>query len=194
MKFGANLKLLGELLQIVSKMRKVIFLFSFLILTSLVHAEITFFDDSNDVFIIGEAGDSSLSSTTISSSQEGGSCRHKWECMNWSACLPPGEQTRKCTNIGTCSDKYNPPEIEQNCTSTPIKIEDNIKRQNETKNQMFEESKEKLKTDENKLYTYFYIIFLVGILLWFIRKDIILKYSKKDKSKSAQKLKKKKRF
>lgn len=43
--------------------------------------------------------------TTSSSSGGGGGCYSKWDCATWSACNSQGEQTRVCTNSGTCSTK-----------------------------------------------------------------------------------------
>jgi len=80
-------------------------------------AETTFFDQ-DDAFVMGN----SVTGGVIVGTSEGG-CIYRWNCTNWSECLESENQIRNCTNIGTCSDAYNSPETEQNCTYTaPEKI------------------------------------------------------------------------
>jgi hypothetical protein len=90
----------------------------FLILIPLTQAETTFFDNPDEVFIMGNPTTGGLVITEELQARGGGSsgsCLYKWNCTNWTECLPPGKQTRICTNIGTCSDNYKTPEMTRNC-------------------------------------------------------------------------------
>ncbi len=114
----------------------------FLILIPLVSADTTFFDNPDDAFIMGdsateepELGSGILGETT----GDEGDCRYEWDCTDWSKCLPSGKQTRDCTNIGTCSNRYKSPEIEQSCTYTTYVIE---KENEEKKPELVLEEKE----------------------------------------------------
>ena len=93
-------------------MRFIIFIIISLLLTPLTQAETTFFDQ-DDAFIMGDSP-----ATTGGAISGGGGCSYKWNCTNWSECLPSGNQTRICINIGTCSNTHKTPEIEQSCTYT----------------------------------------------------------------------------
>jgi len=78
-----------------------------------VSAETTFFDQ-DDAFIMGNP----TTGGVIDGTTGGGGCTYRWNCTNWSECLQSEKQIRNCANIGTCSDTYEPPEIEHNCTYT----------------------------------------------------------------------------
>ena len=90
---------------------KFILFISFLFLIPFVNAETTFFDQ-DDAFVMG---DSTLGEVIGGSTGRGG-CTYKWNCATWSECLPSGEQTRTCTNLGTCPDTYKKPETQRDCT------------------------------------------------------------------------------
>src|SRR3989344_3764601 len=79
-----------------------------------VNAETTFFDQ-DDTFIMGNSPTTTEATGRATEGTSGGSCKYEWNCTNWSECLPYGNQTRTCTNTGSCSDTYKVPEIEQNC-------------------------------------------------------------------------------
>ncbi|MBI2106581.1 PRC-barrel domain-containing protein [Candidatus Woesearchaeota archaeon] len=98
-------------------MRFIILIVISLLSLPLIHAESTFFDNPDDVFIMGD------SETTGGAVSGGGGCSYKWNCTDWSKCLSSGKQTRICTNLGTCSDSYKIPEIEQSCTYAAPEIE-----------------------------------------------------------------------
>jgi hypothetical protein len=91
---------------------RIIILAVFLLATTKVSAETTFFDNPNDAFIMGN----SLTSGITGGVTGGGGCLYKWNCTEWGACNQEGKQTRTCNNIGTCSNEDNAPQIEQNCT------------------------------------------------------------------------------
>jgi hypothetical protein len=102
----------------------IIFLF-----TPLIYAETTFFDSSDEVFIMGNyniqtAIEAGLTNGETTGAIEGittsGGCIYKWNCTDWSRCSFTMRQTRECFNIGSCLDDYNTPKIEQNCTSYKI--------------------------------------------------------------------------
>ena len=82
-----------------------------------VNAETTFFDQ-DDTFIMGNSPTGGVvgGTGTTGGTTSGGGCSYKWNCTNWSACISSRNQTRICTNIGTCPETYKAPEIEQNCT------------------------------------------------------------------------------
>ncbi len=101
-------------------MKYTIILLIFLLIPS-AFADTSFFYQ-DDAFIMGNFASEPPSepepeSGTTRITNEGG-CTYVWNCTNWSECLPSGEQTRNCTNIGTCSGTYNMPEIKQNCAYT----------------------------------------------------------------------------
>ena len=99
----------------------------FLLMISLVSAETIFFDNPDDTFIMGEYTTSGLiGGTTGETTGSGGDCTYKWNCTNWSECLPTEKQTRTCTNVGTCSNKYKNPEAEQTCTYTTPEVEGEV--------------------------------------------------------------------
>ena len=100
------------------KMRFIIFIITSLLFLTLVQAETTFFDQ-DDAFIMGDSP-----ATTGGAISGGGGCSYKWNCTNCSECLPYGNQTRTCINIGTCSNTHKTPEIEQSCTYTAQEIEE----------------------------------------------------------------------
>jgi hypothetical protein len=54
-----------------------------------------------------------------SSSGGGGSsgrgCKYEWNCSEWTACSMYGIQKRTCTNVGTCTDNFNVPDLKKEC-------------------------------------------------------------------------------
>src|SRR3989344_4415250 len=104
---------------------KYILLFLFLtFLFSFVSSETTFFDTQDDLFIMSNSVTIDTLFTEITIGEW--TCQYEWNCTHWSICSPFAQQIRNCSNTGTCSHLYNPPEIKQNCTySAPeVKKED----------------------------------------------------------------------
>ena len=102
-------------MQYIIKMQyTIIFLLIIFILPS-VSAESTFFDQ-DDAFIMGNSPTGGVGGGTSGETAGAGGCRYEWNCTNWGACISSKNQTRTCTNIGTCPETYKAPEIEQNCT------------------------------------------------------------------------------
>lgn len=104
-----------------------------------VCAETTFFDNPDDAFIMGNPASATgeMIEETRGEAISGGGCLYKWNCTDWGECLPSGIQIRNCTNIGTCSSKYNPPKTEQNCDYTFIEELDKEGKEIINKNKMF---------------------------------------------------------
>jgi len=127
-----------------------------ILLFPLIFAGTTFFDNPNDIFVIDSSTTSTvtegISGGTTDTTTSGGSCKYEWSCTNWSKCFLSWEQTRNCTNIGTCSDKYKIPKIKQNCTKFEI-----------TGKIIFEEVK-------NKNLVYFIIIPVVILIIFYYAK------------------------
>lgn len=93
---------------------------------STARAETTFSENPSDAFIM-----SNFTTTAVTTGEviEGitsdkGTCIYKWNCTEWNTCLPSGNQTRNCTNIGTCLNTYKVPKISQNCTYVPSQLFD----------------------------------------------------------------------
>ena len=148
-------------------MKYIIFLIA-LLLIPLIFAETTFFDQ-DDAFIM----ENFPAIPTTGQVTNGGGCRYEWDCTNWSECLSSGKQIRNCTNIGTCSDKYKTPEIEQNCTYTAPKSWE--EKENETGGVYTSpESKNK-----NKIFTYFIIILIIIFIIFYLKKDYFKKLIKR---------------
>lgn len=148
-------------------MKYIFFLFFFLLIP-LVFAEITFFDNPDNFFIMGDFNPTTTGEVineTIVETIIAGGCMYKWNCTNWGRCLISEKQNRNCTNIGTCSDKYNPPEIEQNCTYDAPEIKK-------------EEKKQEGKTiwgeilDKNKIFVYFIIILIILFIVFYFKKKL----------------------
>ncbi|MBN1644924.1 hypothetical protein JW851_02710 [Candidatus Woesearchaeota archaeon] len=133
-------------------MKKILFLLAILLIP-VVYAETTFFDNPDDMFIYSNPA------SQVSGRGGGGGggrgCLYKWNCTNWSECLPSGKQIRNCINVGTCSNTYNAPEIEQNCTYTALKMEKDEKLE---KNSVIE--KDMKKEPENEETAHMYKIFI----------------------------------
>jgi hypothetical protein len=141
-----------------------ILIISLLSLVANVSAETTFFDNPDDAFIMGDP----TAGGVIGGTTGEGGCTYEWNCTNWSECLPSGKQTRNCTNIGTCSDTYESPEIEQNCTYTASpKVEKEDKEPgNETEKQNeTEKTSEKEIVDENRVFLYSIIVLIIGFII-----------------------------
>lgn len=94
---------------------KWLILIIFLILIPLSYAESTFFDNPDDVFVIGSSATSETTGGITGGATGDGGCVYKWNCTNWSECSPDGKQIRNCVNVGTCPDTYKSPSTEQNC-------------------------------------------------------------------------------
>ena len=146
-------------------MRFIIFIIISLLLTPLTQAETTFFDQ-DDAFIMGNLP------TEEGISTGSGGCRYEWNCTNWNECLPPGKQTRVCTNIGTCPNPYKS-EIEQNCTYTSPEIEEDKKLENKTS------PPEKKIVDKNKTFINFIMVLIILFILLYLKKDYFKKLIKK---------------
>ena len=135
-----------------------------LLFLSLIQADKTFFDNPDDAFIMGDSP-STTGEVIITEEQQasgGGGCLYKWNCTNWGECLTSGKQTRNCTNIGTCSDIYKTPEIEQNCSYNASEIED-----------------DKEIKDKNKILIYLIIILVILFIILYLKKDYFKKLIKK---------------
>ncbi len=161
---------------------KVLFLAAFFFIP-LVAAETTFFDQ-DDAFVMGN----SPATPTTGQATGGGGCRYEWNCTNWGECLSSGKQTRNCTNIGTCSDGYKTPEIEQNCTHTAPKVEEESKeleKENVTEEEQEKETEEQDETggfvDKNKIVVYAVIILIILSIVLYLKKDYFKKLVKKIK-------------
>jgi len=50
-----------------------------------------------------------------SSSGIWGRCTAKWQCSEWSECMPNGKQARTCEHVGTCGILDNKPDLEKEC-------------------------------------------------------------------------------
>jgi len=140
-----------------------------LLLAVNVSAETTFFDNPDDAFIMGGSTTGEVIGGTT-----GGGCTYEWNCTNWSECLPSGTRTRNCTNIGTCSGTYQPPETEQNCTyATSPEAEklDNVT-ENETEKQN-ETGKigENEDADSNLIFLYLIIVLTMGLIIFYLKKN-----------------------
>ncbi|MEK6888981.1 MAG: PRC-barrel domain-containing protein [Nanoarchaeota archaeon] len=168
-------------------MKYIIIIIVFFSIIPLVFAETTFFDQDDD-FIMGNspATDSGATGQVTG----GGGCRYEWNCTNWSECLQSGKQIRNCTNIGTCSDAYKSPEIEQNCTfiapevekDTPTK-KNNTKKDDLTDNKTPDYSSEET-TNNRNYFLVFLTILIFGCCFIFLKykekiKSLVLKLEKK---------------
>jgi hypothetical protein len=141
-----------------SFLTSIYFLIIFLILIPLVFADTTFFDNIDDFFILSNSTTTGeiIARTTgeITGTISGGACKYKWDCTNWSKCLLHGKQIRNCTNIGTCPDTYKTPEMEQNCLY------------------IFEgEVIWREVIDKHKILIYFIIIFTMGFIIFYLKRD-----------------------
>lgn len=87
-----------------------------LLLSQLVKADTTFFDNPDDAFIMGNfpTTDRGITGGTTG----GGGCTYNWSCTEWSECIN-GIQTRTCTNLGSCFDNKGKPIESQSCTAKP---------------------------------------------------------------------------
>jgi len=60
----------------------------------------------------------------VSGTGGGGGCIYNWQCTEWSLCSIAVEQTRTCTNIGTCAGDYGKPVEVSNCVYSAPEIPD----------------------------------------------------------------------
>ena len=158
-----------RLVKIRCKMKYTIICLFILFFIPLISAESTFFDQ-DDAFIMGDSP-----ATTGGAVSGGGGCSYKWNCTDWSECLPSGKQTRICMNIGTCSNTYKIPEIEQSCTYTApeIKEDKELEKENITEK---EGGTDELLTNWN------YLLFITIVALFCVGCIGIFKFRKKIKS------------
>ncbi|MBI2664446.1 hypothetical protein HYX10_03840 [Candidatus Woesearchaeota archaeon] len=153
-------------------MRFIILIVISLLFLPLVYAETTFFDQ-DDAFIIGPVGKQNPNQQQSAPvAPMGGGCTYKWNCTNWSICLPSGKQTRNCTNIGTCSKTYKSPEIMQNCTYVAPEKADGEKEPIEEKETPIQEDREKTEGLQQN-YTIFQVI---GVTIVIILTGIVYNY------------------
>src|SRR3989338_4831884 len=109
-------------------MKYILIFLSIIFLLPLANADSTFFDNQDDAFIMGTTTTTGTIGGVIGGTTGGGStsgsCRDDWNCTMWSKCLSSGNQSRTCTNIGTCSDVDNAPETEQSCAYSISKFKE----------------------------------------------------------------------
>ncbi len=136
-----------------------------LLLIPLIAAETTFSDNPEGFFILGNSATGVVTGGTtngiIDGITGGGSCRYEWNCTNWSKCFLSNRQTRNCTNIGTCSDTYKTPEMEQNCTYT------------------FEGEIITEEIDKNEIIVCFIITLMVIFIIFYLEKNYLKKLVRK---------------
>lgn len=135
-----------------------LFFVAVILATVLVSADTTFFDNPDDFFIMGSSSTGEVTEGTTGRTT--GGCLYKWECTNWSACLPLRKQIRNCTNIGTCPDTYKTPKTEQNCIYT---FEGEII----------------IKGIRNKIFICFITILIIGSIIFYLKKDYFKKLIQK---------------
>lgn len=168
-------------------------LFLLEVLMTNIFAETSFLE-LNDNFIMGSSTMGEVNEGTINVIMSGGgSCIYKWNCTIWSECLKSGKQIRNCANIGTCSDTYKPPEIDQNCTY-PVPRFNNagevLKKENVTEKKEAIEKKTRDAgitgkiiwndfEDKNKILVYSIIILTILFIIFYIKKDYFKKLIKK---------------
>jgi hypothetical protein len=140
----------------------------FVLLIPLVYAETTFFDNPDEVFIMGSfPTDEVIIGETIGGTNGIVVCLYKWNCTNWSECSSYGKQIRNCINLGTCSDTYKFPGIEQNCTYNASEIKEEGKvLENET-----EKKSEKEIISKDRMLLCFIIILIILSLIFYLKKD-----------------------
>lgn len=106
-----------------------------------VSADTTFFDNPDDVFVMGDSSTGGNVAGEITGGSTGsGDCIYKWNCTNWRECLADGKQARDCINIGTCPDTYKSPSTEQNCDFSVLESEEKtekIKEEKDTEGNLF---------------------------------------------------------
>jgi hypothetical protein len=143
----------------------------FLLLIPIACADTTFFDNLDDVFIMNGSATSGVIGRTTGQVTGGGICRYEWNCTNWSECLPSGKQTRNCTNVGTCFDRYRTPEIERNCIYIP-----SSKDKKEDKN--LEINRNEI-VDKENIFIYLFIIVAIGLVILYLKRKYIKRLIKK---------------
>ncbi|MDD5177687.1 MAG: hypothetical protein PHT54_00165 [Candidatus Nanoarchaeia archaeon] len=147
------------------------------LLTVNVSAETSFFDDPDDVFIMSSSTASGITGGATGTGG-GGGCTYKWNCTYWSECLSSGNQTRNCTNVGTCSDTYKFPGIERSCDYAAPEIKENRGLENETEEPAFSSPNEEV-LDTNKIPIYFVIVLLICFIIFYFKKYYFKKPTKK---------------
>lgn len=100
-------------------MKYFILFLGIILLSSLVNADSTFFDNPADAFIMGGSatGESAQGSGTTGGAISGVGCLTNWSCSSWSSCVD-GIQTRNCIKEKSyCyADLKKKPIESQNCS------------------------------------------------------------------------------
>ncbi|MBU0907767.1 MAG: hypothetical protein KKD18_01060 [Nanoarchaeota archaeon] len=104
-------------------------------------------------------------------SSGGGGCLYRWNCTDWSECLPSMRQIRECTNTGTCPDKYKTPETEQNCTYIPFSPKDN---KEEGDGVIISVNL----TKKNRMFVYFVILSIILSVTFYLKRAYFNKVAK----------------
>ena len=154
----------------------ILFFLMFLILIPLILADTTFFDNPHDFFIINGSSTSGAGVTggIAETTNEGGGCEYTWNCTGWGECYS-GKQLRTCVNIGTCSDTYNPPKTEQNCSYASVP---GIETENETKNTGEEKFGNEI-VDVGEILVYSVAILLILSIFFYLKRDFFRKLIRK---------------
>ncbi len=161
-----------------------IILFLLVVLVTNVSAETTFFDNPNDIFIMGNSPATLTEDSGVTGGATGsGGCKHEWNCTNWSECFPSGKQTRNCINTGTCSDKYRTPEVEQNCTYTALEAGEEEKE----KENIVGQNGEKEIINKDIPFLCFIITLILGFIVLYLKKDYFKKLIKRYLNKFREK-------
>ncbi|MFH2028391.1 MAG: fibrinogen-like YCDxxxxGGGW domain-containing protein, partial [Nanoarchaeota archaeon] len=94
---------------------------------------------------------------TTTTTGGGGKCIPKWNCTEWSECMPDGKQARTCTIVGTCRLDYNKPDESRECE---------YKSKVEEKEEIVEEKKEEIEQKAPERNNYLvYMAIILGLLL-----------------------------
>lgn len=142
-------------------MTKIKFFFLFFIVIlffQFINADTTFFDNEEDVFIIGNPMITSSEITGIIKENElngAGGCITNWICSDWSSCIN-NRQTRNCAKEKSyCYTDLNKKPIEsQNCS---------IEKQNEMQGP---QTKEK----DKKIMNFIFVFIILAIIILFLYK------------------------
>lgn len=139
---------------------------------SIVSADTTFFDNPDDLLIIGSSVTANSGTTEITGriTEGGGGCIYKWNCTEWSECFSTGRQIRNCINFGTCPNNYKVPQTKQNCHY--------ISPQTEEKS---EETTGKETTDKNKIFIYLILTVISIFIIFNLLKLLLPKKFQKEK-------------
>ncbi len=160
------------------KMRYVIILFVFLLIP-LVFAETTFFDNPDDVFVMGDSGSVVTGGVTVGGTTEeimgGGVCLYKWNCTDWSECFSSGEQTRDCVNVGSCPDMYKVPEVKQDCDYVGLRVGEYLEEDKDLGGEIGEEET----IGGSKIFIYFIVVLVILFVVFYLKRNYFKKLIKK---------------